>query len=142
MMKSRKAKANDGGGEGMEAWMLERKLGGAKPWAILIAVLTLLMGGCVVYEPVPAPVYYGSSYDRVWDAAVGAAGDAGVKVTSADRNTGIIQGFTDSASVTISVATQADGKIRVEFSSKGPKGADPDLNDRFTRFYNMRMGRT
>jgi hypothetical protein len=112
-----------------------------KSLLILTAVLALFSGGCVVYEPTPAPVYYGSSYDRVWDAAVGAAGDAGVRITSADRNTGIIQGFTDSASVTISVATQADGKVRVEFSSKGPKGADPDLNDRFTRFYNMRMGR-
>jgi hypothetical protein len=142
MMKSRKAKANDGGGEGMVAWMLERKLGGAKLRAILIAVLTLLMGGCVVYEPVPAPVYYGSSFDRVWDSAIGAAEDAGVKITSADRNTGVIRGLTGSANVTISVSTQADGRIRVEFSSKGPKGEDPDLNDRFTRFYNWRMGRT
>jgi hypothetical protein len=112
-----------------------------KSLLILMAVLALLLGGCVVYQPVSAPVYYGSSYDRVWDAAVGAAGDAGVTITSADRNTGIIQGFTSSAGVTISVATQADGRVRVEFSSKGPKGADPDLNDRFTRFYNMRMGR-
>jgi outer membrane lipoprotein SlyB len=112
-----------------------------KSLLILTAVLALFLGGCVVYQPVSGPVYYGSSYDRVWDAAVGAAGDAGVKITSADRNTGIIQGFTQSDTVTISVATLADGRVRVEFSSKGPKGADPDLNSRFTRFYNMRMGR-
>jgi len=29
----------------------------------------------------------------------------------------------------------------VEFSSKGPKGADVDLNERFTDFYNRRTGR-
>jgi hypothetical protein len=126
----------------MKISILGLKLHGARPGLTFISALTLFLSGCVVYQPAPAPVYYGSSYDRVWDAAVGAAGDAGVKITSADRNTGIIQGFTGSAGVTISVATQADGKVRVEFTSKGPKGADPDLNDRFTRFYNMRMGRT
>jgi hypothetical protein len=99
------------------------------------------LGGCVVYEPVPVPSSYGSSYDRVWGSALGAAEDAGVKITSADRSTGIIRGNTSSAEVTISVISQADGKTRVEFSSKGPKGQDPDLNDRFTRAYNRRMGR-
>ena len=108
---------------------------------IFIVVLTALVGGCVVYEPVPVPAYSNSSYDRVWNSALGAAEDAGVKITSADRTRGIIQGNTTSAEVTISVISQADGKTRVEFSSKGPKGKDPDLNDRFTRFYNWRMGR-
>ena len=108
----------------------------------LMVVLPVLVGGCVVYEPVPVPASsYGSSYDRVWDSALGAAEDAGVKITSADRTRGIIRGNTTSAEVTISVISQADGKTRVEFSSKGPKGQDPDLNDRFTRFYNRRMGR-
>ena len=107
----------------------------------LMVVLTALVGGCVVYEPVPVPAYYGSSYDRVWDSALGATEDAGVKITSTDRTTGIIRGVTSSADVTISVITQADGRTRVEFTSKGPKGQDPDLNDRFTRFYNRRMGR-
>jgi len=106
-----------------------------------LVVLTTLIGGCVVYEPVPAPGYSGSSYDRVFDSALGAAEDAGVKITSADRTTGIIRGVRNSADVTVSVTTQADGRIRVEFSSKGPKGQDSDLNDRFTRYYNRRMGR-
>jgi len=107
----------------------------------LMVVLTVLVGGCVVYEPVPVPSSYGSSYDRVWDSALGAAGDAGVKITSADRATGIIRGNTSSSDVTISVISQADGKTRVEFSSKGPKGADAGLNERFTSYYNRRMGR-
>jgi len=108
----------------------------------LLVVLTALVAGCVVYEPVYVPSSsYSSSYDRVWDSALGAAGDAGVKITSADRTTGIIRGVTSSADVTISVISQADGKTRVEFTSKGPKGHDPDLNDRFTGYYNRRMGR-
>jgi len=99
------------------------------------------VGGCVVYEPVPVPASYGSSYDRVWDSALGAAEDAGVKITSADRSTGTIRGVTSSSDVTILVISQADGKTRVEFSRKGPKGADAGLNERFTGFYNRRMGR-
>jgi len=107
---------------------------------IPIPILTALLGGCVVYEPVP--IYHqGSSYDRVWDSALGAAQDTGVRVTSADRGAGLIRGVKSSTNVTISVTTQADGRIRVEFNSKGPEGQDPDLNDRFTRAYNRRMGR-
>lgn len=108
--------------------------------ALLVVVLALV-GGCVVYEPVVMPPYSSSSYDRVWNSALGAAEDAGVKITSADRSTGTIRGVTNSSEVTILVISQADGRTRVEFSSKGPKGADADLNERFTGFYNRRMGR-
>jgi hypothetical protein len=41
----------------------------------------------------------------------------------------------------ISVRTQADGRIRVEFNSKGPKGEDAEVNDKLIRSYNRRMGR-
>ena len=125
----------------MCAFTLGDRLFGARALLTLMVVLAALWGGCVVYEPVVVPAYSGSSYDRVWNSALGAAEDAGVKITSADRTAGIIRGVTNSADVTISVISQADGKIRVEFSGKGPKGQDPDLNDRFTRFYNRRMGR-
>ena len=125
----------------MCAFTLGDRLFGAGALLTLMVVLAALWGGCVVYEPVVVPAYSGSSYDRVWNSALGAAEDAGVKITSADRTAGIIRGVTNSADVTISVISQADGKTRVEFTSKGPKGQDPDLNDRFTRFYNRRMGR-
>ena len=125
----------------MRASMLGNGCSGTGALLTLMVVLTALVGGCVVYEPVVVPAYSGSSYDRVWNSALGAAEDAGVKITSADRTAGIIRGVTNSADVTISVISQADGKTRVEFTSKGPKGQDPDLNDRFTRFYNRRMGR-
>ena len=125
----------------MRASILGRRGSGTGALLTLLIVLTVLVGGCVVYEPMPAPAYYGSSYDRVWDSALGAAEDAGVKITSADKTTGIIRGVTGSTDVTISVTTQADGRIRVAFSSRGAKGEDADLNDRFIRYYNRRMGR-
>jgi len=126
----------------MRTSLLGNKGFGTGALLTLVVVFTALWGGCVVYEPVYVPSSsYSSSYDRVWDSCLGAAEDAGVKITSADRSRGIIQGVTGSSDVTISVISQADGKTRVEFSSKGPKGQDPDLNDRFTRFYNRRMGR-
>ena len=89
----------------------------------------------------PAHVYYGSSYDRVWGSALGAAEDAGVKIIYADKPTGMVRGVTGSTDVTISVRTQADGKIRVEFNSKGSNGKNSDVNNRLTHFYNRRMGR-
>jgi len=72
---------------------------------------------------------------------LGAAEDAGVRISYSDKTTGKIQGVTGSTDVTISVRTQADGKIRVEFTSRTPNGEDADLNKRFTVFYNKRMGR-
>jgi len=126
----------------MRASIVGKRLSGTGLLLILLVVFMALVGGCVVYEPVYVPSSsYGSSYDRVWDSALGAAEDAGVKITTADRSTGTIRGVTSSSDVTISVISQADGKTRVEFSSKGPKGRDPDLNDQFTRAYNRRMGR-
>ena len=125
----------------MRASMLRHRDLGRGALLTLLVVLTALVGGCVVYEPVPVPSSYGSSYDRVWNSALGAAEDAGVKITSADRATGTIRGVTPSSDVTILVISQADGRTRVEFSSKGPKGVDAGLNERFTSYYNRRMGR-
>ncbi len=126
----------------MRTSMLGGRCSGAGALLTLAVVLTALVAGCVVYEPVYVPSSsYGSSYDRVWNSALGAAEDAGIKITSTDRATGTIRGATGSSDVTILVISQADGKTRVEFSSKGPKGADGDLNERFTGFYNRRMGR-
>jgi len=127
--------------EGMSASILGRRWFGTGALLFLMVVLTAVVGGCVVYEPVLMPPDPGSSYDRVWNSALGAAEDAGVKITSADRTTGTIRGVTTSSDVTISVISQADGRTRVEFSSKGPKGQDADLSERFTSFYNRRMGR-
>ena len=125
----------------MHTSMLGHRCFGTGALLTLMVVLTAFVAGCVVYEPVAMPPYSGSSYDRVWNSALGAAEDAGIKITSADRGTGTIRGVTNSSDVTILVISQADGRTRVEFSSKGPKGADAGLNERFTSYYNRRMGR-
>lgn len=131
-----------GRGEEMNPSTLALKLSGRATWCTLLFVLAVFFGGCAHDEPAPTPAYYVSAFDRVWNSALGAAEDAGVGITSSDRSTGIIQGFTGSTDVTISVWTQADGSIRVEFTTRGPDGGeDADVNERLTYFYNRRRGR-
>jgi hypothetical protein len=100
---------------------------------------SVLLAGCVVYQPVPAPGP--SNFDRAWSAAVGGAQDAGVQVTSADAATGLIRGTKDGIDVTVVVARQADGSVRVQFDAKGPTQRDPGLSNRFSQAYERRMGR-
>ena len=94
-------------------------------------------GGCVVYEPVPVVQPGPSNFDRAWNAALGGAQDAGVRVTSADPLTGQIRGTRDGNDVSIVVARQGDGSVRVQINSKGP---DTGLADRVSRAYDRRMG--
>lgn len=118
-----------------------------KPVHIAAAALLLaLLGGCAEPEPAPAPpppkpVYVPPVFDRAWAAALGGAQDAGVQVKSADRATGLIRGTKDGIDVTVIVARQADGSVRVQFDAKGPTGNDPGLPDRFSKAYDKRMGR-
>jgi len=111
---------------------------------ILITVVACLVTftGCVVYEPVPTPSPPApSTFDRAWNAAIGAAQDEGVRLTSEDRVSGIITGSRGDQEVTISIRTQADGNVRVEMGQRGPKGSDPGLAGRISRAYDRRMGR-
>ena len=105
---------------------------------IACCVAVLHFGGCVVYEPVPAYPSGPSNFDRAWQAAMGGAQDAGVRITSAEPSTGVIRGTRDGSDVSIVVARQGDGSVRVQFDSKG---TDAGLADRFTRAYERRMGR-
>jgi hypothetical protein len=100
-----------------------------------------LLAGCVVYEPVPATAPIPSTFERSWNAALGAAQDEGVRVSSEDRVNGVIRGYRAEQEVTINVRTQADGNVRVEMSARGPKGSDPGLAGRISRAYDRRMGR-
>jgi hypothetical protein len=109
--------------------------------AILITALLATAPGCTVYEPVPAYVPSPSSFDRSWSAAIAAAQDEGVRITSEDRSNGVITGSRGEQSVTINVRTQADGRVRVEFSARGPKGSEPGLASRVSQAYDRRMGR-
>ena len=104
---------------------------------IIACCLTVLnVGGCVVYEPVPVVQPGPSNFDRAWHAALGGAQDAGVKITSADQSTGLIRGTRDASDVSIVVARQGDGTVRVQINAKGP---DRGLADRVSQAYDRRM---
>jgi hypothetical protein len=107
---------------------------------VLFTTVFMLLSACTVYQPVPASVPAPGTFDRAWSAAIGAAQDEGVRITSEDRVKGVISG-SRGEDVTINVQTQADGNVRVEFSARGPKGSDPGLAGRISRAYDERMGR-
>jgi hypothetical protein len=109
----------------------------------LLATLfaSALLAGCVAYPygvptaPIPA------SFDRSWDAALGAAADAGVQVSSADRASGRITGSKAGAAVTILLQPQPDGSLQVSFSAPDARESNPTLQERWLSGYNRRMGR-
>ncbi len=107
--------------------------------AIVIVACFATLPGCVVYEPAPVPSP--STFERSWNAALGAAQDEGVRITSEDRVSGVIMGYRGAQEVTINIRTQADGNVRVEMSARGPKGSDPGLAGRISRAHDRRMGR-
>src|SRR5262245_54062110 len=113
-------------------------------WALCRTVAVVLAtagAGCTVYQPVPVYAPGPASFDRSWNAALGAMDDVGVQITSADRTTGLIQGIKDSFAVTSSVRMQADGSVRVEFNATGPTTLDPTLSARISSACDRRMGR-
>ncbi len=105
--------------------------------ATLLAAMTLVLGGCYYYGPPPGP----STYDRAYNAMLGAMADQGVKVTDSNPSAGFITGQRGGISVTATVAPQADGTTKVEFRTRGDTAQDPQLIDRITSSYNTRMGR-
>jgi len=121
--------------------MTLRGLGSKICWVNVAVVAFIglgLLAGCVVSEPgVPPP----STWDRSWSAALGAAQDEGVRITSEDRANGVIRGYKDERELTITLQGQADGSVRVEITTRGPRGSDPGLTGRISRAYDRRMGR-
>jgi hypothetical protein len=109
--------------------------------ALWLGMAAIAMAGCTYYQTVPVTPSGPSTFDRAWDAAMGAADDVGVKVYSADRTSGVIRGTTAADDVTIRVYTQADGRVRVEFNVRGASGTDAVLADRLSNAYSRRMGR-
>ena len=110
-------------------------------FALAVAAASIFVTGCVVEQPVPAYAPAVSSFDRSWNAALGAAQDVGIRIQSEDRARGVITGANDSRDVTITVVTQADGRVRVEISARGPQGGDAKLASDISRAYDRRMGR-
>lgn len=101
---------------------------------LALVLFAAAIAGCVAYYPAPAPG--ASAFDRSWEAALGAAADTGVAVSLAERSTGRIRGSKGSATVSINVVAQADGRVRVEINASASV-----LADQLTAAYNRRMGR-
>jgi hypothetical protein len=53
----------------------------------------------------------------------------------------VILGRRGAIDVTANVRQQADGSVRVEFNTAGQTGQDPQLINRVSRSYDVRMGR-
>ena len=115
----------------------------ARTALLALALVATTIAGCVAY-PYPYPYPYGTapaSFDQSWAAAIGAFEDQGVRVTSADRATGVVRGTRDAIDIAATVRTQSDGSVRVEFNTTGATTRDPTLIDRVSRSYDRRMGR-
>jgi hypothetical protein len=112
------------------------------PARFLAAMAALMaLAGCVVYEPVYMGGGTPATFERSWNAAAGAFQDQGVAVSVQDRASGVIEGRRGGITVKARVATQADGKVRVEFNTAGALSEDPGLPERMSRAYDARMGR-
>ena len=117
-------------------------------FATLRAVLTLAamaivavgLPACYTY---PTPYGYATpaSFDRSWEAAVGALADNGLAITSQDRDSGAVSGRRGAIDVVANVRSQSDGSVRVEFTARGDIRQDPGLVDRVSAAYDRRMGR-
>lgn len=101
-------------------------------------VAILWISGCTYYQAAPAAP---STFDRSWNAALGAADDVGVTVTAADRTSGVIRGTRGADQINMRVFTQADGRVRVEINVQSPSGADTVLAERLSSAYDRNMGR-
>jgi hypothetical protein len=110
---------------------------------IAVAALLFLQGCYSAPAPVSVPQRsIGERFEASWQAARGAAADAGVRVTTEDRPSGTLRGTQGSSNVVITVVTQADSTIQVGFSVTGGGTAeDANLKDHLTRAYQRRMGR-
>lgn len=105
--------------------------------------LALALGGCTYVQTVPGAYepYPPSAFEQTWSAALGALGDEGVQIVSANRDSGMIRGIRGAINVTAIVQTRADSGVQVEFKTSGNIDSDPGLNQRIVNDYNRRMGR-
>jgi hypothetical protein len=100
--------------------------------------LALALAGCVYYgAPPPGP----STYERAWNAMLGAMSDQGVQLAEANQSAGMITGQRGGITVIAQVTPQPDGTTKVEFRTRGDVAKDPQLIERISSSYNARMGR-
>jgi hypothetical protein len=108
--------------------------------AIAVSLLAFAPAACVV-APYPGDYSVPASFDRSWDAVVGAMLDNGLSITSQDRGAGVVTGSRGNTDVIGQVRQQADGSVRVEFTTRRANAEDPGLISRVTAAYQRRMGR-
>jgi hypothetical protein len=112
--------------------------------SLALALGLAMLGGCVVYEPVPVAAPQPSPqqrFERSWATAHDAMTDQGVTITSQDRGSGVIRGNRLGVTVTATVQTQADGNVQVSFETVGAAEKDPGLTQRLRESYVRRIGR-
>lgn len=107
----------------------------------LVLVVALMLGSCVVYEPVAVSPSPQQRFDRSWSAAMGAMIDQGVAIDAQDRGAGMIRGNRGGINITATLQTLADGSIQVRFHQSGATSSDPNLIHRVSDSYDRRMGR-
>jgi len=108
----------------------------------LALLLAAALGGCVAYYPThPTTAPGPSKFDQAFDAAVNAAADSGVTVTSADRASGRIIGSKAGVPVSIDLMRQGDGSVRIAFNAPDSRQSNPTLPEQLNNAYQRRMGR-
>jgi hypothetical protein len=107
-------------------WVCVDRARSRRSITVVFICILAVFAGCTTYEPVPVPAP--STFDRSWSAAVSAAQDEGVRITSEDRGSGVIRGIRNEQEVTMNLRSQADGSVRIEISARGPKGSDPGFS--------------
>src|SRR5688572_1410428 len=111
----------------------------------IVFAAALLLQGCYT-APTPVSVPGRSMQERFeksWQAARGAAADAGVRITTEDRGTGTLRGTVGVSKVWITVVPQqVDQTIQVGFTvTGGDASQDANLKEHLTHAYQRRMGR-
>jgi len=104
-------------------------------------LIIVLMSGCTYYQTAPNATPGMSKFDQSWNAANGAFTDQGVQLINQNRAAGVLQGNYNGANVTITLITQANGSVRVEFDTAGTSARSRSDIERIASSYNRRMGR-
>ena len=108
--------------------------------ALALSLVALAPAACYV-APYPYDYSVPASFDRSWDAAIGAMQDSGLAITRQDRASGTVVGSRGATDVIAQVQQQGDGTVRVEFTTRRANNEDPGLISRVTSAYQQRMGR-
>lgn len=106
-----------------------------------LALTTFLSFAACAVTPDPAPVPGAATYHRAFDAAIGAAGDAGIAVEASDRDAGRIRGTKSGVEVKIHLQWRPDATVKVEFDAAGSTQTNPTLGEQWRAAYDRRMGR-